>query len=327
MKRRGIACILIVLAVCASLATAATVTIREWDLPKPDSLPHDPAIGPDGALWYTGMLSNSLGRLDPKSGEIREYPLKTAESGPHGLVADREGNIWFTANYKGYIGKLDPRTGQVTEFPMPDPVARDPHTPVFDGNGTLWFTVQVGNFVGRLAPRTGKITLKQLPTADARPYGIVVDSQGIPFFCEFGTNKIGRIDPATMAITEYLLPKGARPRRLAVTTANQLYYTDYARGYLGRFDPRSGKIEEWPSPGGRKAKPYGIAVSPDGTVWYSESGMQPNTLVRFDPKTKTFETRTVPSGGGVIRNMAATAKGDIYIACSGVNKVGIVRVE
>ncbi|MGE5752020.1 MAG: cytochrome C, partial [Deltaproteobacteria bacterium] len=98
-------------------------------------------------------------------------------------------------------------------------------------------------------------------------------------------------------------------------------------GYLGRLDPASGKVEEWPSPGGRKSRPYGIAATPDGSVWYSESGVEPNTIVGFDPRTKSFSRWSVPSGGGVIRHMAATPQGDIYIACSGVNKVGIVKVS
>jgi len=27
------------------------VTIREWDVPTPNSRPHDPALAPDGSLW------------------------------------------------------------------------------------------------------------------------------------------------------------------------------------------------------------------------------------------------------------------------------------
>ena len=129
-----------------------------------------------------------------------------------------------------------------------------------------------------------------------------------------------------MAITEYVLPKGARPRRIAITSDDLVWYTDYRRGYLGRLDPRTGTVEEWPAPGGRKAAPYGIAAAPDDVVWFSESGVTPNTIVRFDPRTKKFATWPVHSGGGVIRNMTATPQGDIYIACSGVNKVGVVRV-
>jgi virginiamycin B lyase len=70
-----------------------------------------------------------------------------------------------------------------------------------------------------------------------------------------------------------------------------------------------------------------MTSTPDGIVWYSESGVEPNTIVRFDPETVLFQTWPIPSGGGVIRNIAATPEGRLYIACSGVNKVGIVAVR
>jgi len=310
----------------AAAVVGVQVQIKEWEVPTPNSLPHDPAVGPDGSLWFTGMQSNALGRLDPKTGKIKEYPLKTPRSGPHGLAADREGNIWFTANFKGYIGKLNPPTGEVVEYPVPDTSARDPHSLVFDQKGVIWFTVQRGNFVGRLDPQTGAIQLKQSPTPNSTPYGIAVNSKGVPFFCEFGANKLASINPDTMKITEYLLPEGARPRRLAITSGDIIYYSDYARGFLGRWDPNEGKVQEWASPGGRESRPYGIAVTPDGIVWYSESGLKPNTIVRFDPKTRAFASWPIPSGGGVVRNIVSTPQGDLYIACSGVNKVGIVKV-
>jgi virginiamycin B lyase len=306
---------------------ALRVEIKEWDVPTPNSRPHDPAVAPDGSLWYTGMESNTLGRVNPKTGQFKEFILKTPDSGPHGLAADRDGNIWFTANYKGYVGKLDPSTGKMVEYPMPDPAARGPHTPVLDQKGILWFTVEQGNFVGRLDPRTGIITLKKSPTSNSLPYGMAVNSKGVPFFCEFGINKLASIDPITMEITEYKLPEGARPRRLAVTSEDRIYYTDFARSYLGLFNPGTNEIREWPSPGGSGARPYGIAITPDGAVWHSESGVKPNTIVRFDPNTRTFAAWPIPSGGGVVRNMVSTPGGDLYIACSGVNKVGIVKVE
>jgi len=328
MRYRGFAVIVLVSVMVSSLTMAAgTVLIKEWQVPTPGSLPHDPAVAPDGSLWYTGMQSNTLGRLDPKTGKIREYPLKTPDSGPHGLVSDKDGNIWFTANYKGYIGELNPRTGEVIAFPMPDPAARDPHTVIFDQKGMLWFTVQEGNFPGRLDPQTGAIRLKHVPTPHSRPYGIVLNSKGVPFFCEFGTNKLASINPDTMEITEYVVTKGARPRRLAVTSGDVIYYSDFARGYLGRWDPHSRKVEEWASPGGPESKPYGMATTPDGMVWYSESGTRPNTIVRFDPKMRSFASWPIPSGGGVVRHMVSTPSGDLYIACSGANSVGIVKVR
>jgi virginiamycin B lyase len=52
--------------------------------------------------------------------------------------------------------------------------------------------------------------------------------------------------------------------------------------------------------------------------------VHPNTIVQFNPKTEGFASAKIPSGGGVVRNMAATSDGRVYIACSGVDKVGVV---
>jgi virginiamycin B lyase len=314
----------------ASAVGDLKVKIREWDVPTKGAHPHDPAVAPDGSLWFTEQMVSKLGRFDPATGDFKEYPLKGKNDGPHGLVADREGNIWYTGNFAAHIGKLDPRSGEVTQYKMPNDKAEDPHTAVFDAQGTLWFTVQVGNMVGRLDPKTGKIELKLVPTKEARPYGIQINSKGVPFFCEFGTNKMARIDtsktePKTMQIVEYPLAEGVRPRRLAIAADDKVYFTDYQGGNLGRLDPVSGAVKMWPSPGGAGSNPYGIAITPDGMVWYSESGVTPNTLVRFNPKTEEFARTTIPSGGGTVRNMAATPDGRVYLACSGVNKIGVVE--
>src|SRR5260370_33703550 len=173
----------------------------------------------------------------------------------------------------------------------------------------LVFPVQVGNMVGRVDPRTGKVELKAVQGQRALPYGIAINSKGVPFFCEFGTNKIAKIDPQTMTITDFTLPEAARPRRMAIDAQDRIYFTAYEGGHLGRLDPATGAGKMWASPAGEGAAPYGIAITPDGAVWYSESGVKPNTMVRFDPKTEQFAHAPIPSGGGPVRNMVATPVG------------------
>jgi virginiamycin B lyase len=315
------------LSVAPNASHGAMVTIREWDVPTPNSRPHDPEAASDGSIWYTGQRANVLGRLDPKTGQIKEFPLKTPNSGPHGLAEDKAGNIWYTGNSAALIGKLDPKTGQVTEYPMPDPAAKDPHSLIFDQKGMLWFTVQGANMVGRLNPATGELALRNAPTSKSLPYGIMVNSKGVPFFVEFGANKIASIDPASMVIREWTLPDPAsRPRRLAIDRQDNIWYSDYSRGYLGRLNPATSEVKEWLSPAGPKSQPYGIAVI-DGKVWYSESGVQPNTVVMFDPATEKFQTWPIPSGGGVVRNVSVTKDGNLAMALSGLNKVGLVEIR
>jgi virginiamycin B lyase len=47
----------------------------------------------------------------------------------------------------------------------------------------------------------------------------------------------------------------------------------------------------------------------------------------FDPKTEQFQTKAIPSGGGVMRNMVATSDGKLYLAESGINKVAVVDIN
>ena len=79
----------------------------------------DPLAAADGAIWYTGQLSNKLGRVDPATGAVKEYPLKTPRTGPHGLVEDKSGNIWFTGNGSSLIGRLDPKPARSPNIRCP----------------------------------------------------------------------------------------------------------------------------------------------------------------------------------------------------------------
>lgn len=63
------------------------------------------------------------------------------------------------------------------------------------------------------------------------------------------------------------------------------------------------------------------------SVWYNESGVKPNTIVRFDPQTEQFQSWVIPSGGYIVRNMDVTPDGNPVMANSTVNFVGMVEVK
>lgn len=300
------------------------VSISEWIAPTLGSRPHDPFPAADGSIWWTGQFANRLGRVDPVTGAMQEFPLETASSGPHGLQEDGSGNIWFTAVSQGYVGKLDPNTGDVTEYHVSE--GRGPHTPTIDQQGAVWFTMQSGH-VGRIVPDTEEMTISATPTSGTYPYGIKVNSQGVPWYVDYRGSRVGSVDPDTAKITEYELPNPeSRPRRIALTPDDAVWYTDYPRGYLGRFDPETGDVQEWASPGGPGSLPYGIAAIGD-VIWYVETYSRPNTLVRFDTQTERFQSWVIPSGGGVVRHMEATPDGNLVLACSAVNRVALVEIE
>jgi uncharacterized protein GlcG (DUF336 family) len=117
------------------------------------------------------------------------------------------------------------------------------------------------------------------------------------------------------------------PRRIAVTSDDLIWYTDYGRGYLGRLDPTTGRNTEWPTPSGTGTETQPYAITAVGKViWYIETGVNPNMLVRFDTQTEKFQSWPIPSGGGVVRHMVAAPDGTLWLACSGVDRIARVVV-
>ena len=302
-----------------------SVTFKEWIVPTLGQRSRDPLQLSDGMIWWTGQYASLIGRLNPTTSEMKEFELPP-EVRPHSIAADRAGNIWYMGNGNGTVGRLNPKTGGITVYKMPDPAARDPHTPIFDQKGRLWFTLQGSNMVGRLIPETGEIKLITLPTADARPYGIKVNSQGVPWLCYNGSHKLASINPETMEVREYPLPTPeTRIRRLALTSDDMVWYLDYSRGYVGRLNPKTGEVKTWASPSGPRSAPYAIAVV-DDIIWYNESNQRPDTLVRFDPKTEKFQSWAIPSGVGIVRHMTVSPDGNLVFHQSSINRIGLVMI-
>ncbi len=303
------------------------VTITEWTVPWEQTRPRDPYVAPNNHVWFVGQQGDYVAMFDSKTGKFRKYPLDSG-TGPHCLIVDNEGFVWYAGNRAGHIGKLDPKTGSIIKYKMPNPDAADPHTLVFGDKNEIWFTVQQGNFVGRLEMDSGSVILTPLLTANARPYGIVVDASSTPWFTEFGSNTLATIDSVSQSVREISLPRvEARPRRLALTSDGAVWYVDYAEGYLGRFNPVTKTVKEWQAPGGTDARPYGMSVDDQDRIWYVETGSFPNRLIGFDIKAEEVISITnIKSGGGTVRHMVYHQPTQTVWFGTDANTIGRVRV-
>lgn len=295
------------------------IAIDEWLTPTLGQRSRDPIEAPDGSIWWTGMWASLAGRLDPETGVMQEYRLPPAAR-PHSIVPDPQGNIWYTGNSNATIGKLEPATGLITEYPTQ---ARDPHTAIFHPNGHLYFTSQQAGMLGRLDPVSGTVTEVQ---TRARPYGIKVGPAGKLWIAYNGTNAIAAMDPDSLALEYFEIPDArTRIRRLDIASDGRIWYVNSSLGRIGVLDPSTRETREWPSPSGPSSHPYAIAVI-DDVVWYNESGMRPDALVRFDPESEVFQSWAIPSGVGIVRHVWVTRDGDLLIHQSSSNRVGRVRV-
>lgn len=302
------------------IAGDVEIEIIEWAVPTLGQRARDPVEAPDGSIWWTGMWASLTGRLDPETGIMEEYRLPPT-SRPHTIVPDAEGNIWYTGNSNATVGKLDSKTGIVTEYKTQ---ARDPHSATFHPNGNLYFTAQEAGMLGRLNPATGE--LKEIDT-QPRPYGIKAAADGTLWIAFNGTNKIGAMDPDSMEVKYYEVPnERTRVRRLDLDSEGLVWFVNSTMGKIGRLDPATGNIKQWDSPSGPSSHPYALAVI-DDVIWYNESGMRPDTLVRFNPDSENFQSWAIPSGVGIVRNVWATKEGNLLIHQSSSNKVGLVKIN
>jgi len=289
---------LALLAAAPAAAQDSGLEPKEWTVPWEKTRPRDPVMDQTGRVWFVGQEGNYVAYLDSRSGQFKKYQIEDGTF-PHNINLDERGGVWFTGNRNGKLYSIDPASGELKKIALESGV-RDPHTMIWDKNGVAWFTAQQSAYVGRLNRATGEVRLWKMASG-SRPYGIVIDSKGQPWFDLFGTNKIGTIDTKSMELKEFPVPhERARPRRIALTSDDAVWYGDYSRGFLGRIDPKTGAVEEWPLPSGAASAPYAMTSDDRDRLWLVETGVQPNKLVAFDAKTKSWVASIpVPSNGSM----------------------------
>jgi len=77
---------------------------------------------------------------------------------------------------------------------MPDPAAADPHTLSSIRKGCSGLRCRTGILSAFLIPHPRHQT-EAGSDPEFAPYGIVINSKGMPFFCEFNTNRLASISP------------------------------------------------------------------------------------------------------------------------------------
>ena len=99
----------------------ATMEIKEYTLPNPETRPRRIAITSDDVLWYADYSRGYLGRFDPKTGKITEYASPGGpKSQPYGITATND-IIWYSeANTKpNTLVRFDPKSEKFQTWAIP----------------------------------------------------------------------------------------------------------------------------------------------------------------------------------------------------------------
>lgn len=103
----------------AGSAPPAAARIQEYLIPRAGNFPHDPAVSPEGIVWYTDQSNSYIGRLDPASDAITDYP--TPNSGPYGITIGPDDRIWYNEASSSLMVAFDPRTEAMQTVAIPTP--------------------------------------------------------------------------------------------------------------------------------------------------------------------------------------------------------------
>jgi streptogramin lyase len=310
----------------ASLAETVTPTpslgIQEFTLPHANTYPYGITAGPDGNVYFTEVMTNSIGRITP-SGTVTQYAIPGSFTIPLGIITGPDGAIWFTQYNQ--IGRLNPTTGTITEYALP---ASDNYASggiTVGPDGAIWFTED--GRIGRLNPSTGAVTGYAVAASGAGIHRIVTGPDGKLWFTEFYGNAVGKLDPTTGTATVYpLLAPGRTPIGIVVGADGNLWFTEMDQSGTGGYMARvtlSGSITEFATPT-HGSQPLDIALGADGNIWFTEFAAGAIGRISLTGQISEFAT---PTSGSGPYGITAGPSGTIWFTENRGNRVGMLSVS
>jgi len=271
--------------------------------------PHSLQVAPDGAVWITLAIGNRLARFDPTT-ELFQIHEVADGFYPHTLRFDRQGRIWYTMSASNHVGRFDPATGKQTHVRLP---ARTLKQELALRLMPLMFWLD-DNFesIDLRADAAASGDGFNMPV----PYGIDIAPDGGVWFSQLNENRIGRIDPDTLAVRVIETPFPA-PRRLRFDARGRLWIPSFTTGKIASFDPQSGAFEEISLPTEPLAgeTPYALAIHPrTQQVWVC--GTNSDTLIRYDPEARHFSVYPLPTRVTYTRELDFDAEGRVWTSDS-----------
>lgn len=143
-------------------------------------------------------------------------------------------------------------------------------------DGNLWFTGFNSNTIGRITP-TGGVMEFPIPTAESAPLEIAVGPDGALWFTQNAAERVARITPEGR-ITEFAVTNLSSPYAIA-RSGDALWISQHTGGALNRVSAEGAITAEVKISNTRILN--GIAIAPDGTVWFAAP--RNNSIGRYVP--------------------------------------------
>jgi virginiamycin B lyase len=192
------------------------------------------------------------------------------------------------------------------EFPVP--AGTHPHDVAPGSEGRVWYTAQRSGELGLLETTSGRTRHIPLGPGSA-PHGVIVGPDGAPWITDGGLNAIVRVDPDSFEVSRFRLSRaGANLNTAAFDGEGLLWFTGQS-GVYGRVDPRTRRVQVFDAP--RGLGPYGIAATPNGTVWLAS--LAGSYIARIDSSDGRLVVVDVPTEGGGARRVWSDSQSRLWV--------------
>ncbi|VAX25447.1 hypothetical protein MNBD_NITROSPINAE02-1161 [hydrothermal vent metagenome] len=220
--------------------------IIDYHFPTKYSAPFGIAVAPDGRIWVTESNENTLAVFDPRTNELKEYRIPSTTGLPK-----------IDWEYDTRNKTMPERTINVYSVGSPGNI-------IVDKKGIVWFVLLLGNSIVRFDPEKEEFIELPVPTADARPYDLAVDSKGGIWYVQKNAGKLGYMNFETKRSFEIDLGKESHMMGIAIDKDDQIWFSNVGGNYIGRYSPETKKI---------KSYPITVPLSQPGMMRFDKDGM------------------------------------------------------
>lgn len=231
-----------------------------WDANN-DGLPDDERIA----------ISIGVGRDRNNTNQVLNNTIARA------LAIDANDNVWVGLYNQQQYEVYDGVTGNLLKIV---PVTGTPYGAVIDGNGLLWGATNGNNIT-----RVDTNTLTAVPNiTNVNNYGITASSDGAIWTAGYGSSVLTRIEPITLATTNYTASGFGAFRGVGVDDKNNVWVATNSPNGIVRFHFDSDMKTLLSTQGVTiNGTATAAVVDADGFVWTTTQNT--NLLYKIDPET------------------------------------------
>ncbi len=188
----------------------------------------------------------------------------------------------------------------------------------------IWYTAQGAGALGLLDPASGEIVTIPLGGGSA-PHGVIVGPDAAAWVTDGGLNAIVRVDAATREVSIWPVAGENANLNTAVFDADGVLWYTGQNGIVGRLDPATmppgTPLQTVSAPRGRG--PYGIAVTPQGEVFFASlAGSYLGRVVPDGSDRFSLEAIDPPTAGQGTRRVWADSRGVLWTSEWNAGQVG-----